>query len=333
MKMNVYNIIWADDEIDDILDEITISELKDDGFEVVGVAHDGQELETLLKNIDKVDAVIVDANFNESFGDVNNERDTSGLNYARSLYLHTLRKKIPFFLYTNRSDELLNEIYKDNPTFLNDFPRYERWFNKSGKDERKEMFVKIKETINEQKSDSFIIRNKYQYELNAAFLLDEDKYVLDFLIKDYEEKLAEEDEPYIGIRRTIEKLFGYCEMKKLIPPISDNLNGTANYLLYGNYSIEDNTGKYVTIYKKIGSDIMPKPLAFSLKYIVDITQDAAHSKRKLKLDVHKYFKETKDVLMLRAAFFILMDVIKWFACTVSKHNDAEKNALTLWEEV
>jgi hypothetical protein len=228
---------------------------------------------------------------------------------------------------------LLRTIYADNPSFLNDFKRHERWFNKSGAGEYEDMLKKIKETVDTQKSDSFIIRNKYLYELNAAFLLDEDKYVLDFLIKDYEEKLAEEDEPYIGIRRTIEKLFGYCEMTKLIPPISDNLNGTANYLLYGNYSIEDKTGKYVTIYKKIGSDIMPKPLAFSLKYIVDITQDAAHSKRKLILDVHKYFKETKDVLMLRAAFFILMDVIKWFACTVSKHNDAEKNALTLWEEV
>lgn len=332
MKMNVYNIIWADDEIDDILDDITISELKDDGFKVVGIAHDGHELETLLKNQDKVDAVIVDANFNESLDDVNNERDTSGLNYARSLYLHTLRKKIPFFLYTNRSDELLKEIYKDNPTFLNDFPRYERWFNKSGKDERKDMFTKIKETIDEQKSDSFIIRNKYQYELNAAFLLEEDEYVLDFLIKDYNGKLTEIDEPYITIRRIIEKIFGHCQNMNIIPPI-DDVNGVAYYLLNGKYGIKDNSGKYIDTYKNIGSDIMPKPLAFSLKYIVDITQDAAHSRNNLKLDVHKYFKETKDVLMLRAAFFILMDVIKWFACTVSKHNDAEKNALTLWEEV
>ena len=332
MKMNVYNIIWADDEIDDILDEITISELKDDGFEVVGVAHDGQELETLLKNLDKVDAVIVDANFNESFGDVNNERDTSGLNYARSLYLHTLRKKIPFFLYTNRSDELLNEIYKDNPTFLNDFPRYERWFNKSGKDERKEMFVKIKETINEQKSDGFIIRNKYHYELNAAFLLGEDDYILDFLIRDHNEKLADLSEPYITIRRIIEKIFGHCQNMNIIPPI-DDVNGVAYYLLNGKYGKKDNTERYVTIYEKRGGDIMPKPLAFSLKYIVDITQDAAHSRNNLTLDVHKYFMETKDVLMLRSVFFILMDVVKWFACTLLKHKDREINALTLWNEV
>ena len=48
MKKNVYNIIWADDEIDDLLDEDTIEDLKSNGFKVLGMAHDGQELELYL---------------------------------------------------------------------------------------------------------------------------------------------------------------------------------------------------------------------------------------------------------------------------------------------
>lgn len=32
MKKNIYNIVWADDEIDDILDEIMLEDLKEEGF-------------------------------------------------------------------------------------------------------------------------------------------------------------------------------------------------------------------------------------------------------------------------------------------------------------
>lgn len=40
MRMNVYNLIWADDEIDDLLDSDTIDELESKGFKIVGLAHD-----------------------------------------------------------------------------------------------------------------------------------------------------------------------------------------------------------------------------------------------------------------------------------------------------
>ena len=44
MNTNVYNIVWADDEIDAILDEVIV-DLKENGFNIVGTAHDGKELE------------------------------------------------------------------------------------------------------------------------------------------------------------------------------------------------------------------------------------------------------------------------------------------------
>ena len=97
MRMNVYNIVWADDEIDDLLDSETIAELESKGFKIVGKAHDGEELESLLKKPEMVDAVIVDANFNESAVEIGSERDTSGLDYARSLFLHTLKQSIPVY--------------------------------------------------------------------------------------------------------------------------------------------------------------------------------------------------------------------------------------------
>lgn len=329
--MSVYNIVWADDEIDDLLDEITIQELKENGFNIVGQAHDGHELEALLERPDLVDAVIVDANFNESNSKIESERDTSGLDYARSLYRMTLKCRVPFFLLTNRSDELLKEIYQHNRAFLEDFPRHKRWFKKSDITEYNAMFDEIKKAVEETKSTSFIIRNKYKYELNAASLLDgTNEFIYEFLVRDFENTLDEIKEPFVSVRRSIEKIFGRCENMKLIPPISSNTNGTANYFLHNNYSIKEGE-TFMTLYEMEGDDIMPKPLAQALKYIVDITQDGSHSKNEMKLKVDEYFEKTKDVLLLRSVVFVLIDVVKWFAVTLLNHNNPYKNERILWK--
>lgn len=331
--MNVYNIVWADDEIDELLDNITIEELKEKGFNIVGQAHDGHELESILDNPDLVDAVIVDANFNESDAKLESDRDTSGLEYARSLYRMKLQRKVPFFLLTNRSDELLKEIYQHNQSFLEDFPRHKRWFKKSVSEEYNAMFEEIKKAVDEAKSPNFIIRNRYQYELNAASLIDgTNEFIQEFLVRDYENTLQNIKEPFVSVRRSIEKIFGKCETWKLIPPVSDNTNGTANYFLYNKYCVKEG-GVYKTYYVMEGGDLMPKPLAQALKYIVDITQDGSHSKNDMKLKVDEYFESTKDVLLLRSVVFILMDVVKWFAFTLLHNQDMEHNEATLWSKM
>lgn len=334
MTMNVYNIVWADDEIDDLLDSETIKELESKGFKIVGMAHDGEELKSLLNKSEMIDAVIVDANFNESDVKIGSERDTSGLDYARGLYLHTLKQRIPFFLFTNRSDELLRDIYKHNPKFLEDFPRHKRWFNKSGQGEYDEMFEAIKEEIEKRNSPSFKVRNRYKDELAAASVFDGVyEFILNFLLRDYTDSLNEMVEPFVQIRRAIEKMFAMCEKMKLIPPISDDVNGTAGYFLRNKYSKKDDSGKWIPIYTMNGSDLMPKPLAQSLSYIVDITQDASHSKGKLTLKVDEYFRKTSDVLLLRSVAYILIDCIKWFTVTAINHRDIKVNECTLWDKV
>lgn len=334
MSTNVYNIVWADDEIDDILDKDTIDELKGKGFNIVGMAHDGEELEALLDNPEQVDAVIVDANFNESDGVIENERDTSGLDYARGLYIHKLKRRIPFFLFTNRSDELLMGIYQDNPKFLDDFPRHKRWFKKSSLKEYNDMLGEIKKVVDESKSPSFTVRNKYKYELNAARLIDgAEELIFEILTRDIDNSLEGIKEPFARMRKIIERLFCKCEILKLIPPISNNTNGTAYYFLNNECHIKDRTGKITSTYKMVGKrDIMHKVIATGLKYIVDITQDGSHSKKELKLKVDEYFEQTKDTLLLKSVAFILIDVIKWFALTALEYRDVDYNENTLWRK-
>lgn len=331
--MNVYNIVWADDDIDNILDDETIKDLKAEGFSIVGIAHNGEELEATLRKPERVDAVIVDANFNETDTKIESERDTSGLTYARGLYIHKLQKTIPFFLFTNRSEELLREIYKHNSKFFEeDFPRFKRWFKKGNIEEYKQMLQEIKDTVDESKSPSFIIRNKYKNELNAASLINgAEEFIFEILVNDQENTLESVKEPFIRVRRIIEKTFGACETLKLIPPISDNTNGTAAYFVYNKYGQkEENT--FRVFYEMCGDDIMPKPIAVGLKYIVDITQDGAHSKNKMKLKVDEYFELTKDTHLLKSVVFILIDVVKWFAVTALNNNNPDINESVLWRK-
>lgn len=331
--MSVYNIVWADDEIDAILDQQLEKELNDDGFNIVGKARNGLQLQSILANYSNIDAVIVDANFNEVSTDVNNERDTSGLTYARTLYIN-LNRRIPFFLFTNRSDELLHEIHKDNPAFLEDFPRHKRWFNKSADGEYEQMLASIKAAVNENKSTDFIIRNKFGYELNAASVFEGTReFIFEFLVHDHENRLEEMVEPFIRVRKALEKMFEKCAMLKLMPPINNDMNGSADYFKYSNYSPKDTSGKRVLQYNMIDKALMPKPLANALSYIVDIVQDASHSKSVLKLKVDEYYSKTKDTLLLRSVVYILIDCIKWFTVTALNSPNIEENAKKLWVKI
>lgn len=334
--MNVYNIIWADDEIDDILDEEFENDLKEMGF-FVQTAHNGLELEDKLskpENKDAIDAIIVDANFNETSSPVESERATSGLDYARSLYVHKLNRSIPMFLYTGRSDELLKDVYKSNEAFLKDFPRGTRWFNKLIQADQEKMFQTIKETVDNHKSTSFIIRNQFREELNAATLIGGARdFLFEFLVNEHDNTLSTMVEPFVRVRRILEKMFTHCESYALMPPVSDDMNGAAYYFLRHKYSKQTSDNKYIPIYKMLDETLMPMPIAQSLSYIVSVVQDGAHSKKQLKLKVDKYFKQTEDVLLLKSVCFLLMDCIKWFALTIISHQDIEINKAILWEPI
>lgn len=330
MSKSVYNIIWADDEIDAILDEFMLDDLCSHDIKVVVKARNGKDLENALATTMDVDAVIVDANFSDSSNAVESERDTSGL--WKAIYQFHGKKELPVFLYTNRSEELLNETYKYSSDFKEVFKRHVNWFMKSESQEFEELVSEIKKAVDDNNDPAAIVKRRYRYELNAARVIDgASELIYDFLLRDYKGELRDIKEPFVSARRTIEKMFGLCERLCLIPPISDDTNGTAAYFIYDNYSPKGPNGQRETKYKS-SVEIMPKPLAASLMYIVNLTQDGAHSKEHLSLKVDEYFNETKDTLLVKSVYYILIDIIKWFTVTCIQNRVPEENKSTLWED-
>lgn len=314
MTKNVYNIVWADDEIDDLLDKDTIEELESKGFKIVGQAHDGEELESILNKPEMVDAVIVDANFNESDVEIGSERDTSGLDYARGLYLHTLKKSIPFFLFTNRSDELLREIYKNNPKFLEDFPRHKRWFNKSGQGEYEDLLEAIRVQVEEIKSPSFVIRNKYRKEFEAAKLIpNAENLLFKGIQSEVTNNLSSEAiiECFTPIRMICENIIDQCQEREYIPYIS-SLNSICDFLRQ-----KDVEGF------KLTTPIMHKTLVSSLEYFLSITQDGSHDKSSLPLEVVDYVRKRNNNNLYRAMLYIAMDLLLWYKDLIDNNPESK----------
>lgn len=303
MRKNVYNIVWADDEIDDLLDKDTIKELEANGFKIVGKAHDGEELESLLKKPELVDAVIVDANFNESDNEIFSERDTSGLDYARGLYLHTLKQRVPFFLFTNRSDELLRDIYKHNPKFLEDFPRHKRWFNKSVQGEYDELFEAIKNTVTEMNSPYFILRNKFSNEFEAAKLIPNAENLLFCGLRSEFSDFSTNDaiiESFNPVRMLCENIIDKCQEKGYVPYLS-SLNSICDFL-----ELKEVEGF------KLRVPIMHKTLIRSLDYFLSITQDGSHDKSDLPLEVIDYVRSRRNDSLYKSILYIVMDLLLWY---------------------
>ena len=79
--MNVYNIIWADDECDTLCRDIAVVKLFDKyGIEVIDSCHTSEELRRSFTTFsDRVDAVIVDGNFSRDDVEYLESDDISGL--------------------------------------------------------------------------------------------------------------------------------------------------------------------------------------------------------------------------------------------------------------
>ena len=77
--LNIYNVIWVDDEIDELLSPVEIKRLLRNQGIHIEPAHNSTEYREIMEhNYDRIDAVITDANMARSSDNPRNERDLSG---------------------------------------------------------------------------------------------------------------------------------------------------------------------------------------------------------------------------------------------------------------
>lgn len=83
--LNIYNVIWVDDEIDELLSPVEIKRLLRNHGIHIEPAHNSTEYREIMEHsYDRIDAVITDANMARSSDTPRNERDLSGFEDVKS---------------------------------------------------------------------------------------------------------------------------------------------------------------------------------------------------------------------------------------------------------
>ena len=296
MEANVYNVIWADDDVDSYrMDDVTIRIMKSENVKLLDYAHTSIELrEKLNEWEDMVDAVITDGNFDRK-RTTDILKSTSGLSDVLSFINEYNRKRfIPFFLYTGKK-ALLKEKFTDGE--LEYFENRDRIFEKGN---FKAMLLKIKEDVDNINSPQYRIRNKYSKEFEAAKLIDEATENLQRgLLYLYDEGSWNNTQDYFNpARKIVERIKTSCSQMNLLPPrLSLNV---ASKLFSG-----------LDCGFRLKRELMEKPLAESLHFFLKITQDGSHDEDDMSLNVDQYVRDTKNINLYRTILYITMDLLLW----------------------
>ena len=312
----IYRIIWADDEIDALLDENSKALLSKQHVEVIK-CNNAAMLEEKLKNVNhRIDAVIVDANFTARDFTPSNETVVSGL--RKAMMLIGEYKHLPFYLYTQRvnlsdlvDEEELSYFKDDNAIF----------FKGNG---LLPLLDRIKNDVDKYNSAEFQIDNQFKKELSDCKKFDNHCKKFDcngnsyntirsLLIKNQENDLQDSEKHLNEFRTLLENMNTVAEKFGIVPE-ELSLNEFSKFLC------RHKDSKFL-----VNEDILPKALYEILFYVIRLVQDGSHDRPDLQYRIRRYIHNTHDVLIIRSILFAVIEIITWFTRYVEEHPDKEEN--------
>jgi hypothetical protein len=318
MSANVYNVIWADDECATLSKDFAIRKLFDEKhIEILQYVPTSEALKIAIERYkDKVDAVIIDGNFSRTEKEYVQPNDISGLIHTLTFIdLFNTRRDLPFFLYTGKK-VFLQEFCINKE--LDYFIRYKRLFQKG---DLEALVDKIVEDVEHIKTVEFWVRKKNKPLLNMAKEVDKKcaEYLLEFLNDEARDfTLNRAIDMFSQLRKILERIHQLCINQCIVPEKLTALNQFGNFFFYSigeGKRFEDKNSNYS--YKSL-NNIMPAPIAKSLKALIEILQDGSHNKDSLHLSVSEYVNEVQTPFLFRACLYLVMDLLKWYHDTSEK---------------
>ena len=298
-------VLWIDDQyadqsLVDFAQSIYDIEVIPFGLRVTGMA----ELE---KNIDKYDAVILDANMLDA--SIDEKPNTDGLWESIFKLKELIGKKyfIPFVIYTAQpgllSDEQFRSVTKGIDIYI------------KGKDNDR-MLIEIKEKIKDLPNTK--LKSKY----SRAFDLCTNQYIgeecistLMSLVSGVEDEvnIQNTEDKLNAIRKIVENIFDKFYRIGILPIEVAKGDGTINK------SCNFLTG-YHSLYK-YNREILHPVISNQLKNILSVTQDGSHSKGTLILRVDEFIKQQGTPYLYNSTVFQLLDIMTWCKEFFDKNQD------------
>lgn len=312
-----YQIIWADDEIDALLDENSKELLSKQQVDVVK-CNNAAMLEEKLKNVShRIDAVIVDANFTARDFTPSNETIVSGLRKAMMLigeYRH-----LPFYLYTQRVN-LSDLVEEDELSYFKDNNAI--FFKGDG---LLPLLDRIKNDVDKINSAEFQIDNQYKKELYYFQIFDKQcnakshDLIRELLILNRDGSLTCTERYFNQFRSEILENMNAVAAHFGIVPEGLTLNDYSRFIC-------SNAEKY-----KLNEAVLPKALHMLMQYVVRMVQDGSHNRANLQYEVHQFVSENKDTLIIQSLLFAIIELISWFIPYLAMHTDKQQN-LSNWQK-
>ncbi len=326
MEVNVYSVIWADDECATLKqDELIRKVFNEKRIEVLEYVPTSIALRNALEIYkDKVDAVIVDGNFSKEDVDYLESDDISGLIHTVSfLELYNTKRDIPFFLYTARKI-LLQDICKNRE--LDYFTTTKRLIQKG---DIELLAEKIISTVDHIHSIEFMVKKKYQALLNMAKEINDEcsENLYQFLLNeardiDYNRSIS----MFNDLRGVLEQILDLCRENNIVPQEVNTLNAFKYYWSRNGYKNKNNNLLYMP-----NDSIMPKAISCIIGNLIDITQDGSHKKVDLNLQISEYVTENQSPFIFRSCLYQVIDIVRWYIDLINKLTEGQIDGQNLYK--
>ena len=324
MEVNIYNVIWADDECATLKqDELIRKVFNEKRIEVLEYVPTSTALRNALETYkDEVDAVVVDGNFSKEDVDYLESDDISGLIHTVSfLELYNTKRDIPFFLYTARKI-LLQDICKNRE--LDYFTTTKRLIQKG---DIELLAEKIVSTVDHIHSIEFMVKKKYKALLNMAKRVNDDcsENLHQFLLNEARDvEYNRSISMFNDLRGILEQIMDLCKDNNIIPIEVSTLNAFKFY--WSQYGYKNNNLVY-----KPNESIMPKAISHTIGNLIDVTQDGSHKRVDLNLQISEYVTEAQSPFMFRSCLYQVMDVVRWYSELITKLTEGQINGQNLYK--
>ena len=310
MSAKVYNILWADDEIDTLeKNEATRYLFLSKGFNLLQGVTTSERLHQALDIYkDKVDAVIIDANFSREDVDYVQTNDISGLIHSATLVeLYNIKREIPFFLYTARKAILSSLCRNQELTY----------FTSNGRIYQKGdiglLLDSIIQAIEHIQSTEFRVYKQNVDILNFSKQISSEcsDLLWDFLLNEARDITFKRTElMFNDLRNILERVVTICRENDIIPEEIKTLNNFKHYWCGRLDKIEWIGPTQCPLVIK-GTPIMPKVISTTLWSFIDMLQDGSHSTETLSLYLREYVTETKRPYLFRVCLYFTLDILRW----------------------
>lgn len=314
----IYRIIWADDEIDALLDENSKALLSKQHVEVI-TCNNAAMLEEKLRNVNyRIDAVIVDANFTARDFTPSNETVVSGL--RKAMMLIGEYKHLPFYLYTQRVN-LFDFVDEDELSYFKDNDAI--FFKSNG---LLPLLNRIKNDVDNYNSAEFQIDNQFEKELNYFKIFDKQcdakshHLIRELLIQSREGSLTETENYFNQFRSEILENMNAVAAHFGIVPKGLSLNDFSRFLC-------SKAEKY-----KPKEEVLPKALYMLMEYVVRMVQDGSHKRGNIQYGVHQFVSKKKDTLIIQSLLFATIELMSWFIPYLATNTDIQKNSAN-WHKI